>query len=164
MLFWDWSSVNNLISQRIDKLKPERRNQAHSSSLHEIEGKLWHFLSEIKGGVYFIGIHVMIRMPLEPEHEPVQQLILWCIPWAYLGDWFGLVILSIDEPIVFNILDALHNKQHNIGQYWKVKCLIDAASLFQSSGHQDHVVEHSAANVECEYLLAVMVVELVTRE
>lgn len=59
---------------------------------------------------------MVVGVALKPEHQPVQELVLGSIPGADIFDWLRFFIFSVDQTIVFNVLDSLHDEQSEVGQ------------------------------------------------
>ena len=108
MLYGDWLLLEYFIDVWVHHIAKNGRNEGHIETLDEVEGKSGHTVGELKGGKDFVGVHVVVGVPLEPENQPIVDNIQLAVPRRNLVDLLLILVLAVDQSIVLNVLNTLH--------------------------------------------------------
>ena len=163
MLFACRLLIHNLVSQRVHNVVPEGRDYGDQHARYKIKREERHFVSEIKSGVNLVSIHVVIGVSLETKYKPVKQFVLIGIPGAYLSDGFSLVAVTIDQPIMLDVLYHLHDEKSEVCPCYEKKCFIDSWTFLDGQRNKDTVYEQGGAEVESKDLFRVVKIKFIAR-
>lgn len=80
MAFFDRLLLNYFINIRVHDIVPEGRKESYQGALEKIEREARHLLCKLQCCEYLVGVHVVIRMPLKSEDDPIMKNIFFGIP------------------------------------------------------------------------------------
>lgn len=110
MTFWHLLSFQLLIDKWVHDVVPKRCDRQVESFI-ESDRKLWHFFVEIQCGKVLIGVHMVVRMPLESKDNPIVNDIVRSIPRRKLTDLFLIDILPENKPVMLDVLNYLQTHE-----------------------------------------------------
>lgn len=105
---------------------------------------------------------MMIRMSLESEHKPVHKLTLNRIPRTNFSHIFISVIVPVDKPIVFDILDGLHNIDTSVWKRADKESFANSTAFLDGQKNKQKIIPQCGPQITSKNFLRESVIEPIT--